>query len=121
MNSALRFKAPAIWSLGMSSIIWYEFNSPEGGRITYTAWMTSLSSGNSTLGGKVPVNTSGGLMRKGHPVGATGASQIFELVCQLRGEAGDRQVDHAKLALAENGGAFIGSDVAALALTVLKK
>ena len=60
-------------------------------------------------------------MRKGHPVGATGTAQIFELVTQLRGEAGDRQVDGASLALAENGGGFIGSDVAALGLTVLKK
>ena len=79
-----------------------------------------VESGQSRLGGKTPVNTSGGLMRKGHPVGATGASQIFELVAQLRGEAGERQVDGARLALAENGGGFIGTDVAALALTVLK-
>ncbi len=80
-----------------------------------------MESGETRLGGVVPVNTSGGLMRKGHPVGATGAAQIFELVCQLRGEAGRRQVEGAKLALAENGGGFIGSDVAALALTVLSK
>lgn len=49
MKSALRFRASAIWSLGISSMIWYEFKSPEGRRITYTAWMTSLSSGSSTM------------------------------------------------------------------------
>ena len=61
------------------------------------------------------------MMRKGHPVGATGTSQITELVWQLRGEAHDRQVEGARIALAENGGGYIGSDVAALALTVLSK
>ena len=80
-----------------------------------------VESGDTKLGGKIPVNTSGGLMRKGHPVGATGTSQIFELVTQLRGEAGDRQVEGACLAMAENGGGFIGSDIAALGLTVLRK
>jgi acetyl-CoA C-acetyltransferase/acetyl-CoA acyltransferase len=48
-----------------------------------------------SLGGKVPVNTSGGLKAKGHPIGATGAAQIAEIVTQLRGEAGERQVDGA--------------------------
>ena len=101
----------------ISEIMYYEYlglcRKGEGGSF--------VEAGESRLGGKVPVNTSGGLMRKGHPVGATGTSQIFELVCQLRGEAGERQVEGAKLALAENGGGFIGTDVAALALTVLKK
>ena len=101
----------------ISEIMYYEYlglcPKGEGGSF--------VEAGESRLGGKVPVNTSGGLMRKGHPVGATGTSQIFELACQLRGEAGDRQVNGANLALAENGGGFIGSDVAALALTVLKK
>ncbi len=78
-----------------------------------------VQSGHSRLGGSVPVNTSGGLMRKGHPIGATGAAQLVELVWQLRGEAGDRQVEGARVALAENGGGFIGDDVAALALTLL--
>jgi acetyl-CoA C-acetyltransferase/acetyl-CoA acyltransferase len=49
-----------------------------------------------SLGGKVPVNTSGGLKAKGHPIGATGAAQIAEIVTQLRGEAGPRQVDGAR-------------------------
>jgi len=54
------------------------------------------------LGGRIPVNTDGGLIAKGHPVGATGASQIFALVKQLRGEAGSVQVDGAKIGLAQN-------------------
>ena len=52
-----------------------------------------------SLGGKVPVNTSGGLKAKGHPIGATGAAQIAEIVTQLRGEAGARQVEHARTGL----------------------
>ncbi len=54
------------------------------------------------LGGKVPVNVDGGLLAKGHPVGATGASQLVTLVRQLRGEAGDLQVEGAKIGLAQN-------------------
>jgi acetyl-CoA acetyltransferase len=80
-----------------------------------------VESGASSLGGMVPVNTSGGLMRKGHPIGATGAAQIVELVMQLRGEAGARQVSGARVALAENGGGYIGTDAAALVLSVLTK
>jgi len=56
--------------------------------------------GDTSLGGKVPVNTSGGLKAKGHPIGATGAAQIAEIVTQLRGEAGPRQVDGARRGLA---------------------
>ena len=52
-----------------------------------------LASGDTALGGRMPVNTSGGLLSKGHPVGATGCGQLVELVDQLRGRAGDRQVD----------------------------
>jgi acetyl-CoA acetyltransferase len=78
-----------------------------------------IESGATRLGGRLPVNTSGGLMRKGHPIGATGIAQIIELVDQLRGRAGSRQVEGARVALAENGGGFIGRDAAALALTLL--
>ena len=60
-------------------------------------------------------------MRKGHPIGATGAAQLVELTQQLRGEAGDRQVAKARVALAENGGGYLGQDVAALVLTLLGK
>ncbi|GGC52736.1 thiolase family protein [Chelatococcus reniformis] len=80
-----------------------------------------VASGATSLGGRVPVNPSGGLVRKGHPIGATGLGQIHELVQQLRGCAGARQVEDAKLTLAENGGGFIGTDAAALAMTVLAR
>lgn len=78
-------------------------------------------SGATTLGGRVPVNPSGGLESKGHPIGATGLGQIYELVTQLRGEAGDRQVDGAKVAVAENGGGFLGVEEAAACITVLSR
>jgi len=101
----------------ISEIMYYEYLGlcADGGGGEF------VEAGHSKLGGKIPVNTSGGLMRKGHPVGATGTAQLAELVWQLRGDAGDRQVEGAKLALAENGGGFIGTDVAALALTLLSK
>ena len=60
--------------------------------------------GETKLGGSIPTNTSGGLKARGHAPGATGIAQIIELVIQLRGDAGDRQVKNAKLALAENHG-----------------
>ncbi|AMO24158.1 thiolase family protein [Ramlibacter solisilvae] len=60
--------------------------------------------GETTIGGSIPVNPSGGLESKGHPIGATGLGQIFELVGQLRGECGARQVQGARLALQGNGG-----------------
>ena len=78
-----------------------------------------LRNGDTKLGGRVPVNTSGGLVRKGHPIGATGLAQIHELTLQLRGTAGARQVQGARLGLAENGGGFVGTDSAAIVVTVL--
>jgi acetyl-CoA acyltransferase len=78
-----------------------------------------FSSGASSLGGKVPVNTSGGLESRGHPVAATGLAQIVELVQQLRHEAGDRQVAGARIAVAENAGGFVVDDTAAVVVTVL--
>jgi acetyl-CoA C-acetyltransferase len=68
-------------------------------------------SGVTALGGKMPVNTSGGLKSKGHPVGATGLAQIYELVTQLRGEAGERQIADARIGLAQNMGGSGGSSV----------
>ena len=65
-------------------------------------------SGATAIGGRIPVNPSGGLESKGHPVAATGGGQIFELVTQLRGEAGERQVDGAKVAMAACAGGFMG-------------
>lgn len=75
--------------------------------------------GETTIGGRIPVNPSGGLESKGHPVGATGLAQIHELVTQLRGEAGARQVDGARIALAENGGGTYGVEEAVACVTVL--
>jgi acetyl-CoA acyltransferase len=80
-----------------------------------------IASGETALGGRVPVNTSGGLLSKGHPIGATGCGQIVELVDQLRGRAGDRQVEGARVALGENGGGFLGTDPAAMVVTILSK
>ena len=80
-----------------------------------------LRDGATRLGGRVPVNTSGGLVRKGHPIGATGLAQIHELTLQLRGDAGPRQVGGARVALAENGGGFIGTDSAAIVVSVLEQ
>jgi acetyl-CoA C-acetyltransferase len=71
----------------------------------------AAESGLTALDGKIPVNTSGGLKSKGHPVGATGAAQIVELTEQLRGQAGDRQVKDARIALAQNMGGTGGSTV----------
>jgi acetyl-CoA acetyltransferase len=70
-------------------------------------------SGATSLGGRIPVNTSGGLESKGHPIGATGLGQIFELVGQLRGECGPRQVEGARIAMQENGGGIWGIEESA--------
>ncbi|MCJ7558744.1 MAG: thiolase family protein [Gammaproteobacteria bacterium] len=78
-----------------------------------------IESGYTELGGKVPVNASGGLLRKGHPIGATGAAQIVELTEQLRGTSGARQVDGARIGVAHNGGGMIGIDAAATVASVL--
>ncbi len=75
--------------------------------------------GELSLGGRIPVNPSGGLESKGHPIGATGIGQIYELVTQLRGEAGPRQVEGARIALAQNGGGIIGVEEAVVAITML--
>lgn len=78
-------------------------------------------SGATRLGGRQPINTSGGLECRGHPIGASGLAQIHELCLQLRGEAGGRQVDGARLALAENGGGNIGVEEAAMCIHILEK
>jgi acetyl-CoA acetyltransferase len=78
-------------------------------------------SGATRLGGKMPINTSGGLECKGHPIGASGLSQIHELVIQLRGEAGKRQVEGARIGLAENGGGNIGVEEAAMCIHILER
>lgn len=77
--------------------------------------------GETSIGGRIPINPSGGLESKGHPIGATGIGQIVELATQLRGEAGQRQVEHARFAIAENGGGFHGYEEAAAAVTILRR
>lgn len=83
--------------------------------------ISMIREGQTDLGGRVPVNTSGGLVAKGHPVGATGCAQIVELADQLRGRCGARQVEGAKVALAQNGGGWIEDDTAATTLTILTR
>ncbi len=72
------------------------------------------------IGGSLPTNPSGGLQSKGHPVGATGAGQIFEIVTQLRGRAGKRQVANPKVGMTHNGGGILGADAAAMVLNIFK-
>ena len=72
-------------------------------------------------GGRLPVNTSGGLTAKGHPAGATGLAQLAEVVWQMRGEAGERQVDPPPcVGLAENGGGNVAGETAVVAVHILK-
>jgi acetyl-CoA acetyltransferase len=80
-----------------------------------------VESGATALGGRLPVNLSGGLVSKGHPIGATGLSMVHEVCLQLRGEAGERQVRSPRLGLIENGGGVMGFDEAACAVTILEK
>ena len=78
-----------------------------------------LRDGVTALGGRMPINPSGGLISKGHPIGATGAAQLVELADQLRGRSGARQREGACVGLAENAGGWIGADAAAACVTVL--
>jgi acetyl-CoA acetyltransferase len=82
---------------------------------------TLIEDGSTRLGGRLPVNVSGGLLRKGHPVGATGAAQIVEITEQLRGRAHQRQVEGARIGLAHNGGGMIGTDAAATVVSILSR
>lgn len=80
-----------------------------------------LNEGATAIGGRIPVNTSGGLLRKGHPVGATGLAQVFEITRQLQGRAGARQVEGARVGLTHNGGGNIRGEVAAMNIAVLMR
>ena len=80
-----------------------------------------LHDGATRLGGRVPVNPSGGLLSRGHPIGATGTGQLVELADQLRGRAGKRQVEDARIALAENAGGILGGGSAVAVVTVLER
>jgi acetyl-CoA C-acetyltransferase len=80
-----------------------------------------VASGHTALGGPQPVNPSGGLLARGHPLGATGAAQVAEIVWQLRDDAGDRQVDGARIGLVETmGGGVAGIDGNACVVAVLE-
>ena len=81
-----------------------------------------LESGATKIGGRIPINPSGGLLAKGHPVGATGAAQVVEIVRQLRGEAGPRQVDSAKVGLTHaTGGGISGFDHGACSIHIFQR
>lgn len=81
----------------------------------------AAEAGGFSIGGRLPINTSGGLECKGHPIGATGLGQIHELVTQLRGEAGPRQVPGAKVALQENGGGMVGYEEAVVTVNLFTR
>jgi len=73
------------------------------------------------LGGRLPVNPSGGMISRGHPIGATGVAQVVELAWQLQGRCGARQVPAPRLALAQNQGGWVGTDTAACCVHILQR
>jgi len=77
--------------------------------------------GATKLGGEIPVNTSGGLISRGHPIGASGLGMIHELVTQLRHEAGPRQVEGCRLAIGENGGGMMAYEEVAMTIHILER
>lgn len=81
----------------------------------------AAEAGEFTIGGRIPINPSGGLESKGHPIGATGIGQVYELVTQLRGEAGKRQVEEARIAIQENGGGIYGVEEATAVVNIFSK
>ena len=98
-----------------SEVIAYDYlgicEKGQGGRL--------IDDGSTRLGGRIPVNVSGGLLRKGHPIGASGAAQIVEIAEQLQGRSNRRQVENARIGLAHNGGGLIGLDAAATVVSIL--
>jgi len=98
-----------------SEVIAYDYlgicEKGQGGRL--------IEDGSTRLGGRIPVNVSGGLLRKGHPIGASGAAQIVEITEQLQGRSNQRQVENARIGLAHNGGGLIGLDAAATVVSIL--
>jgi acetyl-CoA acetyltransferase len=79
-----------------------------------------IDRGELEINGKIPTNPSGGLASKGHPIGATGCGQIYEIINQLRGTAGKRQVENPRTGMTHNGGGILGLDAAAMALHIFK-
>lgn len=90
------------------------FCAPGGG-------VRMIRDGETALGGRLPVNPSGGLISRGHPVGATGVAQVVELTWQLRGQSGARQVEGARVAVCENNGGWQGQDNAAAVVTIMSR
>ncbi|WKZ83158.1 MAG: thiolase family protein [Acidimicrobiia bacterium] len=89
---------------------------PQGG------YPAAVERGEADIGGRLPINPSGGLIGKGHPLGGTGVAQVVELVRQLRGEAGERQIEGARVGLAHcRGGKAVGIEGAACTVQVLVK
>jgi len=80
-----------------------------------------IRGGDTDLGGRLPVNTGGGLLARGHPIGATGCAQVVELCDQLRGRSGPRQVPGARVGLADNGGGWVDGDAAAECVHILAR
>jgi acetyl-CoA acetyltransferase len=81
-----------------------------------------LNSGATSIGGKIPINPSGGLLAKGHPVGATGAAQVVEIVRQLRAQAGTRQVEGARIGMTHaTGGGISGFDHGACSIHIFQR
>jgi acetyl-CoA acetyltransferase len=79
-----------------------------------------IDEGITWLGGRLPVNPSGGLTAKGHPAGATGLAQITEIVWQMRQEAGERQIKPVpNIGLVENGGGNVAGETAVVAVHIL--
>jgi acetyl-CoA acetyltransferase len=101
----------------ISEIIHYEglglCRPGEGGRL--------IDEGDTELGGRIPVNPSGGLLSKGHPVGASGVAQVVEIVWQLRGEADKRQVENARVGMAQIMGGNKEGDTRACTVHILVK
>jgi acetyl-CoA acetyltransferase len=79
-----------------------------------------LREGATTVGGRLPINPSGGLLSRGHPGAATGAAQLVELVWQLQGRAGRRQVEGARVGIAHSAGGRVGDETACTAISVLQ-
>jgi acetyl-CoA acetyltransferase len=77
-------------------------------------------SGATKLGGLIPINTSGGLECRGHPIGASGLAQIYEVILQLRGAAGKRQAEGARIGLTQNGGGNIGIEEASMTVHIFE-
>lgn len=88
---------------------------PKGQAVAY------LRNGATTLGGSIPINVSGGLLSRGHPGAGTGAAQIVELVWQLQGRSGKRQVDGARFGLAQSTGGLVGDEAACTTVTILER